>query len=322
MIGVYIQKLRDWLRPRGDESEVDDAEENRLVRRLLLALPEARGGAVQRLHLRLRAPNRQPSRLPVLLGALAVSIAALAVHYRGELPIEDSLVSEETWAVLEPTREVTLSFRGTGNIEGTRDEPRVSWTSGVLHVDVSPNQGVRLEVETREAVVRVIGTSFSVVRDALGTRVEVRHGLVSVTCTQSAPVHLGVGEETVCLPASPAGLLARARRLQRSGEPPTVVLEAIDLGLRAGGVGAVRSELLAARVEALVQAGEPDLAAAAAEALLSEGTHRRDELLRTLAGLKLIDSCADAFPYLMALAAEPTATDDDRIQLARCSAPN
>lgn len=335
MILHLYQSVTDWLHDRLNASPAEkpaaarssaptepplsDEEADRRARRLLMALPEPRAGATQRVALRLRAPKPAPAnRLPGLCVALAAALFALYWEYHGELPLEESLVSEESWSVREPTQNVALSFRGTGSIEGTQDEPLVKWSTGTLHIDVTPNQGVQLAVETREAVVRVIGTSFSVDRDALGTRVEVRHGVVSVTCTTEGPVLLQIGEEALCLPRSPAGLLARARRLQEIGGTPDQVLASIELGLSSGAVGAVRDELLVARIGAMADVGLVVEAALEAEALLATTTHRRDELLRITAGLHLYSGCSSALPFLEALAREPDATDDDRAQLARC----
>jgi hypothetical protein len=91
--------------------------------------------------------------------------------------------------------------------------PRLEWEQGTLKVEVEPERGIDLAVHTREAEVRVVGTRFSVTRDALGTGVVVTHGHVAVLCADGEKALLGAGEARVCPPTHAAGLLGRANAL-------------------------------------------------------------------------------------------------------------
>ena len=55
-------------------------------------------------------------------------------------------------------------------------------------MEVTPDRGVRLELTTEEAVVRVVGTVFEVDRGPFGTAVAVDHGTVE-------GMALGIGTE-------------------------------------------------------------------------------------------------------------------------------
>ena len=115
---------------------------------------------------------------------------------------------------------VRITPHGVGKVSGTERATRIDWGSGRVEVEVTPNQGITLDVMTREAIVSVIGTGFTVDRSALGTTVLVQHGTVRVACTGREEQFLTFGESTECLPTSAAGLLARGRALwaQGSGE--------------------------------------------------------------------------------------------------------
>ncbi len=186
-----------------------------------------------------------------------------------------------------PTSGVSLVSQGQGTVAGTTTSPVVAWRRGRLDVEVEPNRGIGLVVQTDEADVRVVGTGFTVDRDLLGTHVTVHHGRVLVAC-KGAPEELALerGDAVACLPTTAAGLLGRARTLAQRGAPTTSVLEATDAGLRAGGhANAIGGELLYLRMKTLQAAGLDDEArATAADYVASGQAPRRDEALRVSQG--------------------------------------
>ncbi len=190
-------------------------------------------------------------------------------------------------AVFSPAPGVTLTSAGQGTVTGTTTSPIVAWRRGRLDVEVEPNRGIGLVVQTDEGDVRVVGTGFTVERDLLGTNVVVHHGRVIVACRGAAELTLGTDERATCLPSTPAGLLGRARTLAQRGAPVADILEAADAGLAVGGSrNAIGGELLYLRMTTQQRAGQDDTArATAAEYVASGQTPRRDEALR-LAGLE------------------------------------
>lgn len=263
--------------------------------RVSVAEPAASTSALER---RILLSARQQSRWkprpvlgaqrPLLLAAAAVLLAVVgwgmgqADRLRPAPPaIERAALSAgDAFASLTPSPGVDLSFQGEGQVVGTPQNPHVLWERGTLHVEVTPEQGIHLTVQTREAQVEVVGTGFTVQRTASGTAVDVRHGKVRVYCGEDTPVLLEAGQSVLCGPVSAAGRLARARRLEQSGAPPAEILQAVSQGLQGDGArGPVRAELLTTRIRALARAGEREAARAAATAYLASGEAlRRDEI--------------------------------------------
>ena len=195
----------------------------------------------------------------------------------------------------------------------------MSWEAGTLRAEVEPHTGTGLSVLTEEARVDVVGTVFSVRRDALGVTTWVERGRVAVACTEgwAGELEPDDGPHT-CLPVRPALLLGRADALLDAGAPSEEVLEALDLGLeRAAEGSAVMGELLARRLEVLGSTERIDEALADADAYLALGGSRAIEVRRFAGWLALAQrGCEVALPYLEPLsgAGEP----QDRILLAEC----
>ncbi len=168
---------------------------------------------------------------------------------------------------------------------------------------------------------RVVGTVFSVRRDALGTTTWVDRGRVAVGCGDEGPVEIGPEDGArTCLPTRPGALLDRADALVDHGAAVDEVLETLDLGLAAAEPGsAVRGELLARRVRSRALAGRTAEALADADTYLASGwTERRDEVLASAARLALASGCGAARVYLEPL--EATGTAEDHVLLASCLA--
>jgi len=198
-------------------------------------------------------------------------------------PLEEVLSAEQVQELRLGT--VTLHSKGDGAVAGTRRKTRIEWRSGSLQVDVHPDAGVELWVQTPEALVRVHGTRFTVLRDALGTHVQVERGQVGVSCDdpQQQPAQerrLLAGEQILCLPIRASGLLGRARALLADGEREAA-LATLRRGLDVAERGsAIRGELLALRVEQLLTAGDTPRALVVAQAYLDGGHQaRKQEML-------------------------------------------
>lgn len=181
----------------------------------------------------------------------------------------------------KPTKDVALSWSGGGDLTGTAHSPRIHWERGRLDVEVRPQAGVGLVVDTREARVSVIGTGFTVDRSPLGTDVVVSHGIVAVDCADGTSKRLTAGEQVLCLPNDLGGLLARARALHDSHAGPADELDAVDRALSLGGPTAIRGELLARRIRLLLDLGRAEDATATAHQYLDEGhLPRKAEILQ------------------------------------------
>ncbi len=241
--------------------------------------------SVRSLRARLEAPARAPSvARPLLLGlglGAAVAAAVLLIFVRPTAPpaLDQPLVAETAPVAVEPLAGVALSYQGLGHLAGTADEPELQWQAGTVEVAVQPAAGRTLRVRTKEGVVRVVGTAFSVTRDARGTRVSVSEGSVAVRCDRRPERSLDAGAQHTCPPVTAAGMLARARALQGDDAGLERVLSAVERGLTMPGLqDPVAVELRIVEVEALRDAGRAAEALEKARALRPEAGHRAEEV--------------------------------------------
>jgi ferric-dicitrate binding protein FerR (iron transport regulator) len=237
--------------------------------------------AVARLSRRAAATldRPRPSRRPMYAGFAALSVAAAALLFALRPTVTVSALAADTATTMQVSDDVALSYAGRGEVTTDGAHPRVSWELGTLDVEVTPNRGVDLVIETPEATVRVIGTGFTVARDALGSAVDVRHGIVAVRCGDGREGQLTAGQSMTCLPVRAAGMLARAKALAAGGAADADVLVALDAGLRLDASPPVRAELSARRIRTLSALGRDEEAAAAASAWLAgDETIRRAEV--------------------------------------------
>jgi ferric-dicitrate binding protein FerR (iron transport regulator) len=253
-----VARVRGRVLHSLDQAELAQA---RLVRRLTFVVPVAAAALVLLLFLIPR---------PTLLPG------------PGQPPL--AVASEQDWSVLEPTREVRLDYHGEGALSGTREAPELVWRSGTVRASVAPDRGIELVVRTPESTVQVIGTVFQVTRSALGSETIVERGIVRVDCVLGGRAVLRRGGRHNCLPATAAGLLGRARRLQDDGAPASQALQALELARgRPDATGAVREEIAWVRVEVLAASGRRRAALTEARRLVAGGGgHRHDELLDTI----------------------------------------
>lgn len=299
--------------------ELADPED---VRAYLVVAPTVSSDAEARVLARLGHGARDPSRRrPVLLVVLLAAALALWAVQTPPVPLAGALSAPE-WRRESPTEQVDLAFLGEGTLGGTSVAPRIDWRAGTLRVEVEPDRGVKLSVQTREAIVRVIGTGFSVDRGALGTTVAVTHGRVSVDCTGGPSVFLGAGETRVCLPTTPAALLGRARALSATAAPPEDVLATVEAGLAAGPDDPVREELEVAWIDSLGALGRWDEAYDVANLALAHGATARHEDLLHLRARSAAASrgCSAATSDLIALFHDGKASPPELVSLADCVA--
>lgn len=297
----------DWIDQYRRETEPDDLRLTRLR---------------DTIDRRRRRPAPSRARPMLMAAAALLAVGGGYLGLRGDTALSDQPLEADTAPrLLAISRDVGVRFDGKGQINGTERAPHIRWEAGTLTVEVTPNRGVDLDVTTREAVVRVIGTGFTVQRDALGTRVTVAHGTVEVTCAGREPAYLHANDAAMCLPTSSAGLLARGAALRERHAPLDDVLATVDLGLSLETEGSpVRSELLLLRMQALAEGDRAEEALADADRYLDgENPHRRAEVLR-FAGDIALDAagCARALPYLRPLLG-PDAATADLLNLADCS---
>lgn len=205
---------------------------------------------------------------------------------------------------------VRLEYTGSGRVEGDAARPRVHWERGRIALTVEPRSGVDLEVRTPDAAVAVTGTRFSVERDLLGTHVSVERGSVSVRCVGGSDHALGPEQAHTCLPATPGGLLARARALDEAGAPSEEVLETLAVGMATTGLDSpigVELHFLALSLER--QADNPEAALAHALAILRAGASLRRDAVAS-AAVELALSTGDCDGAAEGLAALPAPQQD------------
>jgi hypothetical protein len=310
------------------------------IRATLAAAPRARPGAearvwdrtLQSLHEARPRTGWPRSRRLVLVAGTTVGLAAgLAIgllaptvtRVTGEAVDRGlaGVLSAEDWNVKQPTSLVSLAYKGEGTLTGTERVPVIEWRSGTLRVEVEPGRGIRLRVRTAEGRIDVMGTGFTVVRDAMGTSVSVSHGRVAVACDDGTSFPLDMDETGTCLPTSPAALLGRALALVESGAPPDVVLASVDRGVAAGPAGAILAELEVVRMQVLAGSGRWDEAYAAAGRWLAGGApERRTDVLHLSARYAMqAGGCAEARPVLEALRSGGLAASPELVQLADCA---
>jgi ferric-dicitrate binding protein FerR (iron transport regulator) len=168
-------------------------------------------------------------------------------------------------------------------------------------VEVVPDRGVRLSVETPEAEVRVVGTGFTVERDALGTRVEVRHGRVEVDCGAEVTRLLREGDTVTCLPRTAGGLLGRALALQAQNAPGEEILSVLERALALPDVSTSHADELGAhRVRVLLSLHRDAEALEAARRYLGGAPGLRRQAVERYAATAAVrlGGCATVVPWL------------------------
>ncbi len=293
-----------------------EEESNAAALALLRELPEPAAAATERVARRLArtqraAPLPRTTPSPWLVAGLGCAIAAASAAVALRVGADPGtspegagpLASDSVWAGRRLTG-VDLTYRGSGDVDGSDQAPRIDWQRGTLNVEVTPGLGLDVRVNTREAEVRVVGTGFTVTRDALGTRVEVRHGIVETSCVGESAVQLQQGDSVTCAPQSAAGLLGRAQALREARADAALVAQSLEAGLALTSLAdPIGAELGAMQVQLYAEAGRNTEALESAHRLLSAGGSGREEELILLAGAvaRASGGCAEAAPWLLDL---------------------
>ncbi len=247
--------------------------EERVLARVLAEIPEARSsgalireipamtpGAEGRVLGRLRRSLARPARRwrPLLIPALALAGAAAAAAYIAAPPAPPPRSTLEPLALdgggaLAEIPGLAVQYQGVGELSGTAAAPVIHWARGTLRLELDPARGAELVVITDEGRVRVLGTILTVRRDAMGTRVEVERGRVSLECAGGGIEELAAGASGACLPTTAAGMLGRGHAQLRAGAPVEEVLESVDAGQALAAPGDLDwRELQALRIQALL----------------------------------------------------------------------
>ena len=290
------EDLRRWLdATEGPSSQgavdrlvrrVQDGERDEVVAALLGLLPDPRQQAAERLIHRVerRLPSRRP--LPAWLPAAAILLLVVvgggAWRYTVRARALHARLESETAASFLDIPRVAVTYSGQGEVSGTTREPVIFWQVGSLALQVEPDRGVRLLVETPDGQIRVTGTRLSVLRDALGTRVTVDEGQVEVSCGGGPPRPCVENGSMECLPQRPAGLLARARAL-RDRDEHDQALSTLEESLAISPAGdPARGEILALMLELYRERGDHRAADRIARLYLAEGYLPRAAQIREI----------------------------------------
>jgi ferric-dicitrate binding protein FerR (iron transport regulator) len=266
---------------------------------------------------RLSAPRRRAWPLLVPLALAAAAVFALHTPSATDVPLGAGAPP----GPVALTDAVRVDARGEGAAHLAGETIGVAWRRGTLALDVEPGRGVDLVVTTDEGTVRVVGTAFTVTRDALGTTVAVSRGRVETDCAFGGPSPLSAGGTRTCLPRTAAGALGRVHALEDGGAAPAALLAETESALaRPDAGGAVANELGAVRVGALLALDRPGDALLAAERTLQDAPGSRDPELRRVAARLHVTrgDCAAALPHLAALVAAD-ALGPDAVLLTRCA---
>ncbi len=249
------------------------------------AFPASTVDATQRVREGLVRRRAAPSRGRVVFfgfGAVAGLATMLLFVSVPVVPVQSTVTLAAGAITLSDT--VSVVAAGSGAATGSASAWRIAWDNGRVDVGVTPEVGAVVAVETREARVEVVGTEFSVDRNALGTAVDVQHGIVRVTCFADGSVHeLVAGDALTCIPTSASGLLGRASSLSDAQGAVDDVLATLDAAALLPADAPVHSEILFQRAAALVQAGRLAEAAVALHEVIVQPAGARSDDARTLA---------------------------------------
>ena len=202
---------------------------------------------------------------------------------------------------------IQLHPQGQGIAEVKGDQTKVDWEEGTVQVDVAPREGHHLTVNTPEAQIDVVGTSFAVERGPFGTAVLVHRGEVVIQCQPvGQPQSVVAGGAVHCVRNAGAGL-GRLLWLEGEGASAEERLNAVDQALAHPSAVPATVELLnERRVGLLADLGRVQDAIKASRAL---PTPRRLALLSSFASEALdTTGCGAAEPWLAALAKDEDVT--------------
>lgn len=216
-----------------------------------------------------RARRRLQRRVTWVGGLLLAAAAVLMVLVWPRDSTEVELASSAgAWVEHSLPNGVSMRLSGAAHLEAAGDTVDLELQRGAVEVQVPPGRELQVVVRTPVALVRVVGTVFTVERGPVGTRVAVTRGTVSVSCADEPEQQLEAGAELHCFRSAAAGL-AHARALESEGGAPEHVLGAVAQALAMDHDDATLHELTVVQVEALAALGRTTEALEVAEAGLA-----------------------------------------------------
>ncbi|WP_241666041.1 FecR family protein [Pseudomonas canadensis] len=141
-------------------------------------------------------PIKAPPRKWSILAAACVCIVALGATWlsKPDWRADFHTGTGETRVVqLDDGSQLTLAAQSAVNVDYRGDTRRVTLLSGEALFDVVHDASRPFQVDVDTVVVRVLGTSFDVARNAAGVRVDVREGAVGVN-SNGTPYRLAAGQ--------------------------------------------------------------------------------------------------------------------------------
>ena len=277
--------IRDEIEGYLSRSAPSEAE-RRALKEAVLAQPHARPRA-----------RRAALTLALIAAPALVLIALIALREGSDPSGPVALAPSEQAVLLQPH----VSVRAGGS--GRALPGRIEWEQGTIEVEVTPHQGVLLEVATKEALVRVVGTAFAVSCDLYGTAVSVQRGEVSVHCRGSSPEPLAAGGALRCF-SSAETAAGYVLSLERGGAPAEERLQAVRRAKQAPSSSPeTPAALLSLEVDALLALSRASEAATLVGSALSSGRGVLDRTLSAVASASVAEGdCSSALPALSALA--------------------
>jgi hypothetical protein len=263
---------------------------------LLRLLPDGDDAAAQARVLDRLATRRRAVPWKAGVGLAAAVLLGVGVALNLPPSAVEMTLDGTDWQSVQVSDAVSMDVRGVGQVSGTVEDTLVTWAGGQLHVDIDPSAGVQFAVETPEATATALGTVFSVLRDDLGTRVEVGRGRVELACDGGATHVLGPRESAACFVERPGELLARARL-----ESPSDALMTLDRAMQLEPGDALLGELRVLRIDTLLTLGRVDDARDEADTYLGTDGPREGHVLRGLAEAAYTRDGCDSADTLEAL---------------------
>jgi ferric-dicitrate binding protein FerR (iron transport regulator) len=192
-------------------------------------------------------------------------------------PRQQRFESNDPDRIIALVEGVGVQLDGELELRGSDRAPRLRLRGSAV-IDVVPGSVESLVVDSDAAVVRVLGTRFSVREQAQQTSVAVERGKVAVRCATGEQATILPGDQHACPNAN--GLLIQAELARRQGQPAAEVLALVEAGMGFEGF-ALRERLELMRMELLLELQRLDQAREAIQAYLArERVAYRDEAER------------------------------------------
>ncbi len=184
--------------------------------------------AVARVHQRTRAAffeqglERARRQVQVLSVALAVAVLGVGV-LTWRMQSTELLLDSPHHTTAHTFRDLSLAYRGSGSLRTSLAGSELLWQAGWAEVDHRLRPGFSLEVSTAEGRISSLGSSLTIERSELGTRIIVDRGEALVRCASGADAALAAGATQLCVRPRPE-MLVQAAELREAGRWLDVVL--------------------------------------------------------------------------------------------------